>query len=109
MSPLKVYEYLARGRPVVATDLPPVRTADPRIVRMRKGEGIANGIADSLDRGRLSNEKRLGFIGANSWQARHDELLAVALGILALVPNVPAADAIVGDGVGGATETGSDR
>jgi hypothetical protein len=76
---------------------------------MRKGESIADGIADSLDRGSLSEEERLGFIGANSWQGRHDELLAVALGISAVVPNLPAADAIVGDGVGGATETGSDR
>jgi hypothetical protein len=89
--------------------LPPVRTADPRIVRMRKGESIADGIADSLDRGPLSDEERQGFIGANSWQGRHDELLAVALGISAVVPNLPAAHAIAGDGVGGATETGSDR
>jgi teichuronic acid biosynthesis glycosyltransferase TuaH len=104
MSPLKVYGYLAGSRPVVATDLPPVR----RIVRMRKGESIADSIADSLDRGLLSDERQ-GFIGADPWQGRHDELLAVALGISALVPNLPAADAIVGDAVGGATETGSDR
>ena len=37
MSPLKLYEYLAGGRPVTATDLPPVRAVDRRIVLVRDG------------------------------------------------------------------------
>jgi hypothetical protein len=38
---------------------------------------------------------------------RHDELLAVSLGISAIAPNSPRADAIVDQGVGVATKTGS--
>jgi hypothetical protein len=42
-------------------------------------------------------------------QRRHHELLAVSLGISAVAPNSPAADAIVDQGVGVATKTGSYR
>jgi teichuronic acid biosynthesis glycosyltransferase TuaH len=79
MSPLKIYEYLAGGRPVAATDLPPVRAADPRIVRVREGENFSDGVAEALDQGALAEDERLAFIDANSWQRRHDDLLAVAL------------------------------
>jgi glycosyltransferase involved in cell wall biosynthesis len=79
MSPLKLYEYLAGGRPVAATDLPPVRAVDPRIVRVREGESFADGVADALDRGALTEDERLAFIDANSWQRRHDDLLTLSL------------------------------
>jgi teichuronic acid biosynthesis glycosyltransferase TuaH len=81
MSPLKLYEYLAGGRPVAATDLPPVQTVDRRIVRVRDGESFAEGVAAALDRGPLTEDERLAFIDANSWQRRHDELLGVAFGV----------------------------
>jgi glycosyltransferase involved in cell wall biosynthesis len=80
MSPLKLYEYLAGGRPVAATDLPPVQAVDPRIVRVRDGESFADGVAAALERGPLSEDERLAFIDANSWQRRHDALLNLALG-----------------------------
>jgi glycosyltransferase involved in cell wall biosynthesis len=79
MSPLKLYEYLAGGRPVAATDLPPVQAIDDRIVRVRNGESFADGVAEALDRGPLTDEERRAFIDANSWQKRHDEFLAIAL------------------------------
>jgi teichuronic acid biosynthesis glycosyltransferase TuaH len=79
MSPLKLYEYLAAGRPVAATDLPPVRAVDPRIVTVREGESFADGVADALDRGPQTDDERLAFIDANSWRRRHDELLSLAL------------------------------
>jgi glycosyltransferase involved in cell wall biosynthesis len=80
MSPLKLYEYLAGGRPVAATDLPPLRAVDPRIVTVGEGESFADGVAEALDRGPLSDTERLAFIDNNSWQRRHDDLLALALG-----------------------------
>jgi hypothetical protein len=109
MSPLKLYEYLAGGRPVAATDLPPVRAVDPRIVRVGDGESFADGVAEVLDRGPLTDDERLAFIDANSWERRHDRLLAVALGISAVAPSSTAADAIVSGGAGVATKTGSNR
>ena len=81
MSPLKLYEYVAGGRPVAATDLPPVRAVDPGIVMVPEGRSFADGVAEALDRGPLSDDERLAFIDANSWRRRHDELLAVALDI----------------------------
>jgi teichuronic acid biosynthesis glycosyltransferase TuaH len=80
MSPLKLYEYLAAGRPVAATDLPPVRAVHPSVVRVREGESFADGVAEALARGPLAEDERLEFIDANSWQRRHDDLLALALG-----------------------------
>jgi teichuronic acid biosynthesis glycosyltransferase TuaH len=80
MSPLKLYEYLAGGGPVAATDLPPVRAADPRIVTVPREVSFADGVAEALDRGPLTDEERLRFIDANSWRARHDDLLGVAFG-----------------------------
>ena len=78
MSPLKLYEYLAGGRPVAATDLPPVQTVDRRIVRVREGESFAAGVAAALDQGPMTEDDRLAFIDANSWLRRHNELLDVA-------------------------------
>jgi len=78
MSPLKLYEYLAGGRPVAATDLPPVRVIDPRIVTVGEGDNFGDGVATALARGPLADDERLAFIDANSWQRRHDELLRLA-------------------------------
>jgi glycosyltransferase involved in cell wall biosynthesis len=80
MSPLKLYEYLAGGRPVAATDLPPVRAVDSRIVTVRESESFADGVAEALERGPLADDERLAFIAANSWQRRHDDLLTLAFG-----------------------------
>jgi hypothetical protein len=80
MSPLKLYEYLAGGRPVAATDLPPVRAVDPRIVTVREGGSFADGVAKALEWGPLAEDERLAFIAANSWQRRHDDLMTLAVG-----------------------------
>jgi teichuronic acid biosynthesis glycosyltransferase TuaH len=95
MSPLKLYEYLAGGRPVAATDLPPVRAVDPRIVRVPEGASFADGVAEALDRGSLTDDERRAFIDANSWQRRHDKLLAVALDTPLLPPSAPATDDVM--------------
>jgi glycosyltransferase involved in cell wall biosynthesis len=92
MSLLKLYEYLAGGRPVVATDMPPVRAVDPGIVRVREGESFADGVARALDRGPLTNDQRIAFIAANSWQRRHGELLALAFGMSSATIDVATED-----------------
>jgi glycosyltransferase involved in cell wall biosynthesis len=104
MSPLKLYEYLAGGRPVVATDLPPVRAVDPRIVRVREGESFADGVSVALDRGPLTNAERIAFVEANSWQRRHDDFLALALGTSSEVRVLPAASGILSERDGVASE-----
>src|SRR5262249_42880405 len=56
MSPLKLYEYLAGGRPVAASDLPPVRAVDSRIVFVPEGHSFADGVEEALVRGPLSED-----------------------------------------------------
>lgn len=81
MSPLKLYEYLAAGRPVVASDLPPVRVIDPRIIRVPEGHSFADGVEEALNRGPLDEPERLAFIDANSWSRRHAQIMRVAFGL----------------------------
>ena len=112
MSPLKLYEYLAGGRPVAATDLPPVRAVDPRIVAVPEGESFADGVAHARDSGPLTEDERLQFIDANSWQRRHDDLLGLAFGTSPPATGPPACggadDSVSGAGVI-AMGTGPDR
>jgi len=91
MSPLKLYEYLAAGRPVAASDLPPVRAIDPRIVCVPQGHSFADGVEAALRRGPLCETDRLAFIDANSWSSRHAQILRFASGLPA------AADEMSGD------------
>ncbi|WP_158544429.1 glycosyltransferase [Blastococcus sp. TBT05-19] len=78
MSPLKVYEYLAAGRPVVATDLPPIRHIHPSIV-LSSVEQFGQNSAHALARGPLDEDERQRFIDENSWAQRCDALLDLAL------------------------------
>ncbi|SFR72373.1 Glycosyl transferases group 1 [Agromyces sp. CF514] len=78
MSPLKVYEYLAAGVPVVSIDLPPVRDIDDRVLLVDRVADFADAVDVALGLGRASEELRLGFIEANSWSARHEMMLGLA-------------------------------
>jgi glycosyltransferase involved in cell wall biosynthesis len=79
MSPLKLYEYLAGGLPVVATDLEPMRGIDPRVLLVAEDGDFAGAARAALALGRAPESARLEFVRANSWRSRHDALLALAL------------------------------
>jgi len=80
MSPLKIYEYLAAGRPVVASDLPPVRAIDPRVLLVPAGDSSA--FADALSRaltlGPATEEERCRFVAENTWASRRERILELA-------------------------------
>lgn len=80
MSPLKLYEYLAAGRPVAAVDLPPMRDVDPRVVLSPAGADFTDAVARALELGPAPEAERLAFVDRHSWRRRHDEILELALG-----------------------------
>jgi glycosyltransferase involved in cell wall biosynthesis len=79
MSPLKVYEYLAAGAPVVATDLPPVRDLGDRVLLVDTVAEFADVVDRALGLGRASEAQRLEFVEQNSWASRHRVVLDLAL------------------------------
>jgi teichuronic acid biosynthesis glycosyltransferase TuaH len=79
MSPLKLYEYLAGGRPVAAVDLPPIAAVDGRVVLAPAGGELAPAVAEALARGPASEAERLEFLERHAWSRRFDQLLAIAL------------------------------
>jgi hypothetical protein len=79
MSPLKLYEYLAGGLPVAATDLEPMREIDPRVLLVGEGGDFAGAVRGALALGRAEERERESFVRANSWRSRHDALLEFAL------------------------------
>jgi teichuronic acid biosynthesis glycosyltransferase TuaH len=79
MSPLKLYEYLASGTPVVATDLEPVRRAEAPVVRVAPGGDFVSGVREAIARGRLGEPQRRARIETDSWASRSAAVLDLAL------------------------------
>jgi glycosyltransferase involved in cell wall biosynthesis len=80
MSPLKLYEYVAGGRPAAAVDLPPMRGISPRVVLVGEGGDYPSAVGEALRIGPASEDERRTFLEQNSWKRRHDDLIALALG-----------------------------
>ncbi|MEO6826051.1 MAG: glycosyltransferase [Microbacteriaceae bacterium] len=78
MSPLKVYEYLAAGLPVLATDLPPVRGLGDRVFLVDDVANFADVLDSALALGRCDEMDRVRFVTENSWASRHRAILAIA-------------------------------
>lgn len=98
MSPLKVYEYLAGGCPVIAVDLPPVRSIRGRMILVDTVADFAEVIDDALAFGPATEAERQAFISANSWRSRHETIIrtALAAGSQSSVgsPTAPASDTV---------------
>lgn len=78
MSPLKVYEYLAAGCPVVSIDLPPVRGLDDRVLLVDHVADFVDAIDDAIAAGRAVEAERVRFVEDNSWASRHRAILTIA-------------------------------
>jgi teichuronic acid biosynthesis glycosyltransferase TuaH len=79
MSPLKLYEYLAGGRPVAAVDLPPIATVEGRVALAPVGGELAPAVAHALALGPAPEAERLQFVVRHAWTRRFDALLEIAL------------------------------
>lgn len=80
MSPLKLYEYLAGGRPTVATSLPPIHGIDDRVCTYEHNDGVVAAAERALVMGPMTEPERLAFIEANSWANRHRAVMHIARG-----------------------------
>jgi teichuronic acid biosynthesis glycosyltransferase TuaH len=80
MSPLKLYEYLAAGLPVAASDLEPIRAVHWAVELGDGARGFGAATERAVSAGRLGEHERRAFLAANSWDARHRLLLAHAFG-----------------------------
>ncbi len=78
MSPLKLYEYLAGGCPVVATDLEPVRGISDRVLLVGDPADAPQVTRAAIEMGKATEESREEFVLANSWDQRHEVLLGFA-------------------------------
>ena len=80
MSPLKAYEYLAAGVPVLSVDLPPMRGIDDRVILSPDVAGSAAQLDATLALGRASEADRLRFVQSNSWASRHKAVFDLLFG-----------------------------
>jgi glycosyltransferase involved in cell wall biosynthesis len=81
MSPLKLYEYLAAGRPVAVTDLEPMSAIEGPVFRVPPGGDFRPAVAAALAAGPMSEGERQRFIAANAWPGRRAQALEFALGL----------------------------
>lgn len=79
MSPLKLYEYLAAGRPVASVDLPPIAGVDGRVALAPAGGDLVPAVAEALRMGPAPEGERLAFVERHAWSERVDALLRLAL------------------------------
>jgi teichuronic acid biosynthesis glycosyltransferase TuaH len=78
MSPMKVYEYLAAGKPVATTMLPALNGISARVISVDDEEFPA-AVRTALDLPPQPENERLDFVRSNSWAARLERMFHVML------------------------------
>jgi hypothetical protein len=74
-SPLKLYEYLAAGRPIVSTTHPEVQEMRDVVCLAKTPEAFAAGMLSALaEDSPAQQERRLAVARQNSWDLRVDEM-----------------------------------
>jgi teichuronic acid biosynthesis glycosyltransferase TuaH len=79
MSPLKIYEYLAGGGPVAATDLPPLRGIQGPVTLVPPGGDFVAAVRQALAQGAMPEPDRRNFLERNAWSRRTASVLALSL------------------------------
>jgi teichuronic acid biosynthesis glycosyltransferase TuaH len=79
MSPLKLYEYLAAGKPTVSSDLPSVRGISDRVLLVPPGGPYAPAVRAASRLPAATPEEMAEFRRANDWNARYARFKAAAL------------------------------
>ncbi|MGV1028554.1 MAG: glycosyltransferase [Dermatophilaceae bacterium] len=79
MSPLKLYEYLGAGSPVVATDLEPMRGVSERCLLVPASGSFSAAILEAGELPPQTEESRQDFLKAHSWENRYTQWRAAVL------------------------------
>ena len=88
-NPVKVYEYLAAGKPVVSTSLPEVEIMRDVVYTAKNSEEFISKICDAFAENSLRlQEKRIAFAKNNSWKMRAELILNKVDGFLTAMPKV---------------------
>ena len=78
MFPMKLYEYIASGCRVVATDLPALRHINNMAIEKSASvDQFEQGLLRALKRGRLTEVESRSIVGENTWEARLDKMLNI--------------------------------
>lgn len=80
MFPMKYFEYLAAGIPVVSTPLDFTRRHTHGLAIGADADGFAEAIATQLQRGRLTDEEVGAYVGENTWSHRLNKMLSRVAG-----------------------------
>ena len=74
--PLKLYEYLAAGKPVVASGLPELRGMEPDVVVVAGVDEFAGAVARALELGSQADvDRRVTLAAGNTWDVRTERVL----------------------------------
>lgn len=80
VNPLKLLEFFALGKPVIATPIPELEYHDERIILASTAEEWSRAIADSLTGDSVqTKDARIRFAQANTYALRTNDLIAYAL------------------------------
>jgi glycosyltransferase involved in cell wall biosynthesis len=77
MFPMKFYEYLAAGLPVVSTPLDFAKEPRAGLEVGGNADAFIAAIEKQLARGKLSAEEAVAAVGENTWERRLDKMLAI--------------------------------
>jgi glycosyltransferase involved in cell wall biosynthesis len=76
--PLKLYEYLAAGKPVVATGLPQLASMEPDVVLVDEATSFVDEVAKAAGRDdEVDRLRRKQLASRNTWEAKTERLLGL--------------------------------
>lgn len=75
VDPVKVYEYVATGRPVIAADYPQLAHFGSWIKRYSSADHLIRHVEESIDTPTLSPTQLTEFVAANNWTVRTEKML----------------------------------
>jgi glycosyltransferase involved in cell wall biosynthesis len=73
-SPIKLYEYLASGKPIVSVDMPEARTFDGLVRVARDADDFIAQVEAAIAEGGAGVDARLAEAGRHSWRARFEQV-----------------------------------